>query len=392
MRLTAPFKRFGEWSFLIYRNIGWNGKVGEGMNYFWEKESQTLLMAIDQAMDTETLRKIHRKLPEVAGSLEKNGYSPTEITSRMGTWHDAIFRKVLKLAEEKFLRQGVSNLPRYCWLVLGSNGRREATFWTDQDNALIYERGELDADAAEEIIATLAKAMVEGLAEAGYPLCQGNVMATNPRWRGTLEEWRNRLKEWVSDPQLDHARYTMIASDARAVAGDAALFQQWRTDFHALLGQYPGVLIKEAQRASYRRIPLGPFSRLYTEVHGPYAGKVDIKEGGYLQLVESVRLWALRFRLAESSTSERLKGISQELSWSIEKEEQVWGALDTFLWWRLSIHAGWEDGLVKEADNHLDPERLTKRERSELKGAMKVATSLGKEVHKCGDDWDASVG
>ncbi|SDX16337.1 CBS domain-containing protein [Marininema mesophilum] len=361
------------------------------MTYSWETESKRLLAEIENAMDTDELRGIHRRLPGLADQLEQTGYFPVEITTRMAIWHDSIFRRVLELVKQKLEAERITPLPQYCWLVLGSNGRGEATFWTDQDNALIYEKGEMSSADAKEVVSRLTKGTVEGLAEAGYPLCQGNVMATNPRWQGSLDDWSKRLKEWVEDPQLDHARYTMIASDARAVAGDESLYRQWRDHFQSLLAKNPSVLVKESQRSSYRRIPLGPFSRLYTEVHGPYAGKVDIKEGGYLQLVESIRLWSLRLNIKESSTKERLKGVSACLNWPIEKKEQVWGALDTFLWWRLSIHAGWEDGLVKEADNHLDPDKLTKKELSRLKGAMRIATALGKEVQKYGDDWDDPV-
>ena len=43
-------------------------------------------------------------------------------------------RKVLELAERKFGPPPVS----YCWLSFGSEGRKEQTFKTDQDNAIVY--------------------------------------------------------------------------------------------------------------------------------------------------------------------------------------------------------------------------------------------------------------
>ena len=42
--------------------------------------------------------------------------------------------KILELGKAKL---GPPPAP-YCWIVLGSEGRREQTFKTDQDNALIY--------------------------------------------------------------------------------------------------------------------------------------------------------------------------------------------------------------------------------------------------------------
>ncbi|WP_380705785.1 DUF294 nucleotidyltransferase-like domain-containing protein [Salinithrix halophila] len=353
---------------------------------------RSLIRTVDKAAEMGELREIHRELPVQAEAMICEGVSPAEITRCVSGWHDSIIRRVLQLAEHRVRGEGAKPLPRYCWLVLGSSGREEATFWTDQDNALLYEAGELSAMEAEQVAARLAELAVKGLEEAGYPLCEGNVMATNPRWRGTLAEWEERLNTWVSDPGLDHARYTIIASDARPVCGEEQLYHRWRARFQSLLQENPAVLVKEAQRPSHRRVPLGPFSRLYPELHGNHAGEVDIKEGGYLQLVEAVRLWSLRYQGKKSSTRDRMDEISPILGWSERKVKEVGTALDTFLRLRLFIHSRLENGMDRDADNHIDPKSLGREELHLLKRAMRTAASLRKEVNRHGGEWDGIGG
>ena len=79
-------------------------------------------------------------------------------------------KKILELGEEEL---GPPPVP-YCWVVLGSEGRREQTFKTDQDNALIYaDPSEEDRARASEYFEKLAVFAQEALEKCGYPACMG---------------------------------------------------------------------------------------------------------------------------------------------------------------------------------------------------------------------------
>ncbi len=47
--------------------------------------------------------------------------------------------------------------------------------------------------------------IVQGLNECGIPLCKGNVMATNPKFFGTMSQWKNRLECWIDNISFSEA-------------------------------------------------------------------------------------------------------------------------------------------------------------------------------------------
>ncbi|HMK30552.1 MAG TPA: DUF294 nucleotidyltransferase-like domain-containing protein [Terriglobales bacterium] len=64
----------------------------------------------------------------------REGARASHITRVVAELNDRLLNKILQLAETEL---GAPPVP-YCWVVLGSEGRREQTFKTDQDNGLIY--------------------------------------------------------------------------------------------------------------------------------------------------------------------------------------------------------------------------------------------------------------
>lgn len=67
-------------------------------------------------------------------NLIKEGAKPGNISRMISILNDHILERLLTLLEEEM---GPPPVP-YCWLLMGSEGRREQTFKTDQDNAIIY--------------------------------------------------------------------------------------------------------------------------------------------------------------------------------------------------------------------------------------------------------------
>ena len=83
--------------------------------------------------------------------LLREGAKASHVTRVVAEVNDRVTAKILQFAEAKL---GPPPVP-YCWVVLGSEGRREQTFKTDQDNALIYSDAG-DEPAAREYFTQLA--------------------------------------------------------------------------------------------------------------------------------------------------------------------------------------------------------------------------------------------
>jgi CBS domain-containing protein len=94
---------------------------------------------------------------------------PHEIGRVITSLTDALTIRLLEMAEEKL---GPPPVP-YLWLACGSQGRREQTGVSDQDNCLILHN-DFDPDAKHDAyFKELAKFVSDGLDEAGYFYCPG---------------------------------------------------------------------------------------------------------------------------------------------------------------------------------------------------------------------------
>src|SRR5512147_2680202 len=103
----------------------------------------SLTKDIESQQTIEGLVPVSKKINSIVGLLLKEGARASNITKVITEINDRLVRKVVELAERKFGRPPVP----YCWIVYGSEGRKEQTFKTDQDNALIYGDPESDAQA-----------------------------------------------------------------------------------------------------------------------------------------------------------------------------------------------------------------------------------------------------
>ena len=99
------------------------------------KSPLTVSRHLAQQKSVEGLAGAQKKIMELLPLLLREGARMSHITRIVSEINDRLMAKVLEFAEAEL---GPPPLP-YCWVVLGSEGRREQTFKTDQDNALIYQ-------------------------------------------------------------------------------------------------------------------------------------------------------------------------------------------------------------------------------------------------------------
>ncbi|MFZ4451807.1 DUF294 nucleotidyltransferase-like domain-containing protein [Salibacterium aidingense] len=112
--------------------------------------------------------------------------------------YDQLVRQCADIAEREIRKKhGEPPLP-YAFYLMGSGGRGEQFMLSDQDHFLVYgEPGnEEEKREAEQYFRALGNEIVLYLEKAGYKRCDGNMMASESNWRGSVSDWGDRLRIW----------------------------------------------------------------------------------------------------------------------------------------------------------------------------------------------------
>src|SRR5690606_32265547 len=102
---------------------------------------------------------------------------------------DAVTVRVLELAEAEL---GPAPAP-WAWVALGSAAREELTLRGDQDHAMVLAD---EADPEDPWWGAVAERVTDALEACGLERCDGDVMATNPRWRKRVQDWQVQFARW----------------------------------------------------------------------------------------------------------------------------------------------------------------------------------------------------
>lgn len=301
----------------------------------------------------------------VAVTLARVDAGPALVTRVLSLLNDAITERVLQLHQSRF------RLPptRWCWLGLGSEGRLEQTLATDQDNGLLFSASD-DGEARQlrEMFLPFARAVNESLADCGFPLCDGEVMACNPRWCLSLTEWQEAFATWIRTPEPDALLNASIFFDFRLIAGDQQLAEALRQYLTDTAAGNEIFLRMMAVNALSAQPPLG---RLRDFDSSEPDGRVDLKKFGSRIFVDAARILALGAGIAEAGTAERLQGVVASRVLSESSAAACVHAFHALQGIRFNHQM---DADV--ADNLLDPNALNDFDRRILLEALRQAKLL----------------
>ena len=304
------------------------------------------------------VEQAHR-IPTVLGQLVVRDVSAADICRVVTALGDAVRRQVVGLVEAQLDPPPAS----YAWVVLGSVAREEEALSADQDHALV-----LAESGHDEWFARLADRVTEVLVECGWPRCPGDVMATNPRWRLTVEQWRQHFAAWSAEPDPESVLQAAIFHDMRHLTGDPHLTGEVRRAAAALTS--PRLLGHLSAQALRMGPPLGFFRGFVLERSGQHRDTLDIKRG-IAAVVQLARLYALRVGSTALPTRSRLVAAADAGLIHAEAAADLTDALELMSYRRLH-HQVAQVRAGKPADNHLAPGDLTDRQRRHLKDAFGI--------------------
>lgn len=319
--------------------------------------------AIRAAADVATLRLVAQDIRRFARNLLGQGVQARQLTALVSHLNDVLTVRLLELkaAEHAF------PLERACWLALGSEGRAEQTIATDQDNALLLPD---DAGDAERRAARAFGHDVNlALAECGFPLCRGGIMAGEERLCLPLRAWRERFSHWIEHGAPQDLLDASIFFDLRPLAGAAQLAEGLRAEVQESARRTPRFLKQLATNALSRGVPLNWMGAIAADSQGG----VDLKLQGTAIFVDAARLYSLAHGVPSTNTRERLEGVGARMGLARTEYEAWVGAFEFLQMLRLRIQLEDAGG---ENPNWLRPETLNDIDRRMLKESFRLARTL----------------
>lgn len=322
---------------------------------------------IDGATDVAELAACARQAQALVAALHREQAGAALVSTALSRLNDAVTERVLMLLADRF------RLPaaRWCWLALGSEGRMEQTLTTDQDNALVFSAAD-DGEARDlrELFLPFTRAVNQALAECGFPLCDGEVMAGNPRWCLSIAEWQTNFGAWVRTPEPEALLNAAIFFDFRALAGDAALAREMRAGLGELTRGNAIFLRMMTVNALAAAPPLGRLRDFAVE---PAAGgSIDLKKFGSRIFVDAARILALGAGFTDTGTAGRLRAVASAGLISADDAEA----------WVRAFHAVQDVRFAAQAaaegmpGNLVDPARLNDFHRRVLLEALRQARTV----------------
>jgi len=333
----------------------------------------SLFKEIGKQRKIQGLYPLSQKIPDIIRNLIKEGAKAGNIARMISLLNDQILERMLTLLEEELGPPPVD----YCWLLMGSEGRREQTFKTDQDNAIIYAdpRDEAEKAAAGEYFSTFADKAIDHLVNCGYPLCPGEIMARNPKWCQSVSVWKDYFATWIGTPDPEDLLHVTIFFDFRPGFGKSALADDLRKYLNELSSRQEIYLLHLARECMGVRAPLSFFKSFIVNKDGEHRNKLDIKTKGLTPFVNFARVLALKYGVNETNTLARLHVLSEEGHISEELWASAHEAYEMQMQLRL-LHqlAQIEEGILP--DNYIDPAKLSDLEKKMLKESFEVVERL----------------
>ena len=352
----------------------------------WEEQlsarATALWAEVPSVGNYAALRQIHDELNALELERFLKIQSVTVLHKNCTEYRDLLAGKALELVvrEMEAAGKGIAPAP-FALISMGSDGREEQTLITDQDYLIVYGDGSgADADG---FFKEYSELLVERLAEIGFKKCTGDIMPSNPTWRGSLAQWRKKLVSIVRYEYEDYAKNLMdliVLSDARFVAGNRELAATLITLIRGLEQDYFQVLWGMAKAATEMKLALGFLKRFWTEGAGEHKGEFNLKLLAWAPLVMNIRILAINQGIPATNTIVRIELLQAEKSFSPAAAQGLKDAYLVLTRHRILLQIKVIKGIL-DSSYYLNPYELPVDERERIRQALLRIEELQKIIY-----------
>ena len=328
---------------------------------------------IAHARSVEELVAAARELRPMVMAMHDAHLAAVSVTAVYAVVVDAITRRLLELAPA----EAGAPPTEFAWLALGSQARREAMPSSDVDSALVWF-GELPGERVKAPLQRIAQTVVDGLAACGLRADPHGATASDPLFVRSLGSWQRAVRSWIADPTQDKALILVsVLVDSRPVWGVHRGTPV--SDSFRLAPDHPDLLRLLARYALSQRPPTGFFRGLVVEHTGEHRGRLDLKHGGIIPIVNLARWAGMAAGVTSASTPVRLRAAADAGTLTSDDAHTLEDAFALISGLRLD-HQVQQLRAGEEPDDYVDPRRLSALARTQLREAFRAVASIQKRV------------
>ena len=331
---------------------------------------------IARAASAQEVSQSTEKTPALVKTLIESSSRPRHVTNLLASICDAVTVRLVEMAVEEM---GPAPVP-FAFIAMGSQGRQELTLTTDQDNGIIYQdSAEKDMDAVQTYFLQLGQKVSDGLNQAGYQYCRGEVMASNPHWCRSLSDWKIRGKEWIYKSEAQEIIDFNIFFDLRTVYGKEELSQELKQVIFLTVTDHPAFLHHLAKNAVSFKPPIRLPGNIYWGGGSTdHAGEINLKDA-MAPLVNYARLYALRYQIQQTHTLERIEALCDRNLIPTASRDELIAAYDFLMQMRLQtqmefIRSG------KSPHNNVHPGKIGYIQQESMKQAFAQISAVQKKI------------
>lgn len=322
-----------------------------------------LVKEIKQAANPEELHYLREKLADFIRVSIDNKIPLSHISNIAGEVNIALIKRAIDLA---ILEYG-SAPARFCWLSIGSQGRKEQLLLTDQDSFLVFEdvAPEKYKDVKDYFL-RLSRRVTQILETVGYLPSPDGAVASNPLWCRSLSDWRKQFEEWMTHPGNKTESSNALFFDYELAYGETALEEALTEEIFRHTRGNKKFLALLATEALKRPVPLSFFKAFNVEEEGPHKDLFDVKNRALLIYADMARVLSLSLNIKGiNNTFSRFRQLALIESKYTDVYQSAAEAFQTLQKFR-ALH-----GLRNGTDGqYISIEELSKADRERLKNAF----------------------
>ena len=308
-----------------------------------------------------------RQVPRLVEAVITQGAEADQVLRLITRLNEHATRRILALLRPQY--EAIEGID-FTWLAFGSQAREEQALVTDQDNGILFDAEPGDAEAVRARLLPYAAAVNNALAECGFQLCPGNIMAGNPECCLSAPEWDRRFTRWIEQGTPEHLLKSTIFFDLRAIDGDSGPVEALRTRLLQQTAYNSRFRRQMAANQQAFRPPLGLFGEIRSGADG-----IDVKRQGLTPFVDGARVIALAAELPATRTHERL---DQAVAADVMREPDAHDYHAALRYLQMLRLRAQQKGLRegREDNDRIRPEELGALEGRVLKESFRQARKL----------------